>query len=63
MKKLILYVENEVITKKDGSNMTIKKMYVKNGELKIPVVLKNQYGELDNQLLDLLLAQIKDESN
>lgn len=63
MKKLILYVEDETITKKDGTNMTIKKIYVKCEDLKIPLVLKNQYGELDNQLFDKVLSQTEDESN
>lgn len=61
MKKLDLYVEFEDFTKKDGTIIKIKKIYVLKDELKIPLVLKNQYGELDNQLFDKLLECTPDE--
>lgn len=61
MKKLDLYVEFEDFTKKDGTIIKIKKIYVLKDELKIPLVLKNQYGELDNQLFDKLLEITPDE--
>lgn len=61
MKKLDLFVVFEDFTKKDGSIIKIKKLYVLKDGLKIPLVLKNQYGELDNQLFDALLESTPDE--